>query len=299
MKPKVIASECCAGLHPQNTMRGFQFCLDAGVDGIEFDVHLSADGHVVVQHDYHLNRHITRDGSGRWLATKGPAVCDLTLTELKTYDVGRYAPGSREAKLYPDYTPVDGERIPTLDALLRTHWNAASEAALWIELKTTPFDRAISSAPQDLLDAVLALVEKYDLVSKTVLLAFEWQVLMDARAACPGIGLDFLTIDPAFVKNLYKDKRDVEPGDIYRPLDPAVHGGNLPRTIGAAAEGAWWGPYIADVTADDIARAHDCGVKVNVWGVDSKDAAIDEALKLNADALTLSDAPLLQQRLSN
>lgn len=51
------------GLDQQNTLQGFQFCLEAGVDGLEFDVHLSADGLVVVQYDCHLNRHITCDGS--------------------------------------------------------------------------------------------------------------------------------------------------------------------------------------------------------------------------------------------
>lgn len=64
MKTKLIASECATGLYPMNTLSGFNYCLDSGVDGIEFDVHLSRDGHVVVQHDYLLNRRITRNAGG-------------------------------------------------------------------------------------------------------------------------------------------------------------------------------------------------------------------------------------------
>lgn len=297
MIPKVVASECCAGLHPQNTLRGFQFCCESAVDGIEFDVHLSKDGHVVVQHDYLLNKRITRNSSNQWLGKSGPAVCDLALAELKEYDVGRYLPGSREAESYPNYQPVDGERIPTLEQLLEAHQAAGTEAELWIELKTTPFDREISSEPEQLLAAVLTLVEEFGLVSQTILLAFEWQLLVDACRRCPGIGTDFLTINPAYVKNLYPQQAKIRPEDMYRPLDPAKHGHSFPRTI-AAAGGGWWGPYVRDVTIEDISVARDCGVRVNVWGVDSSDEAIESALLLNADAITLSDSTMLQRKLS-
>jgi glycerophosphoryl diester phosphodiesterase len=297
MKQKVVASECCAGLHPQNTLRGFQFCLDSGVDGIEFDVHLSQDGHVVVQHDYLLNKRITRSPSGQWLENTGPAVCNLSLAQLRQFDVGRYLPGSREAETYPNCQPADGERIPTLEEILRAHQAASSAAELWIELKTTPFDRGISADPNELLTAVVNLVEEFGLVSRTVLLAFEWQLLVDAGVVCPGIGRDFLSINPAFVKSLYRRKGMVRPEDMYRPLDPADHGGSFPETI-AAAGGGWWGPYVADVTAHDISLAHECGVMVNVWGVDSDDAAIEQALHLDADAITISDTTMLQCRLS-
>ena len=297
MNPRVVASECCAGLHPQNTLRGFEYCLESGVAGIEFDVHLTRDGHVVVQHDYLLNKRITRDPSGRWLEHAGPAVCDLSLQELRQFDVGRYAPDSREAKSYPDYEAVDGQRVPTLEELLRAHQAAASDAQLWIELKTTPFEREISSPPGDLLTAVLSLVEEYGLASRTILLAFEWQLLIDASALCPGIGLDFLTINPEFVRNLYRKKGVVDPRDMYRPLDPSHYGGSFPRTI-AATGAQWWGPYVGDVAAHDVKLAHDCGVLVNVWGVESNDQAIEEALQLNADAITISDSSMLQRRLA-
>ena len=76
MKPEVVASECCAARYPQNTRAGFEYCLQQRFDGIEFDVHLSADGQVVVHHDYRLNPRITRDASGNWLDATGPARTD-------------------------------------------------------------------------------------------------------------------------------------------------------------------------------------------------------------------------------
>ena len=55
MKSLPVTSECAAGAVPQNTLPRFQHCPNIGVDGIEFDVHLSRDGHVAIQHDYLLN----------------------------------------------------------------------------------------------------------------------------------------------------------------------------------------------------------------------------------------------------
>lgn len=80
------------------------------------------------------------------------------------------------------------------------------------------------------------------------------------------------------------------------PLDLGVYQNSMPGTV-AAAGGGWWEPYVADVSAQDIKLARDCGVRVNVWGVESSDQAVDEVLRLNADAITLSDSPLGQSKL--
>lgn len=50
------------GHEPENTLISFQKALDLGVDGIELDVHLSADEVVVVIHDETVDR--TTDGMG-------------------------------------------------------------------------------------------------------------------------------------------------------------------------------------------------------------------------------------------
>ena len=40
-----------AGLMPENTIPAMQHALDLGVNTLEFDLHLSGDGQVVVSHD--------------------------------------------------------------------------------------------------------------------------------------------------------------------------------------------------------------------------------------------------------
>lgn len=57
----------------ENTLESFQKAIDLGVDGIELDVHLSADGAIVVIHDETVDR--TTNGKG--------FVKQLTLSDLK------------------------------------------------------------------------------------------------------------------------------------------------------------------------------------------------------------------------
>jgi glycerophosphoryl diester phosphodiesterase len=67
------------GYEPENTLVSFQKALDMQVDGIELDVHLSADGELIVIHDETIDR--TTNGKG--------FVNALSLRELKTFRIDR------------------------------------------------------------------------------------------------------------------------------------------------------------------------------------------------------------------
>jgi glycerophosphoryl diester phosphodiesterase len=69
------------GYEPENTLVSFQKALDMQVDGIELDVHLSADGELIVIHDETIDR--TTNGKG--------FVNALSLGELKAFQIdGKY-----------------------------------------------------------------------------------------------------------------------------------------------------------------------------------------------------------------
>lgn len=61
-RPLVFAHRGGCALGPENTLAAFDLGLAAGADGLELDVHLSADGVVVVCHDDTLER--TTAGTG-------------------------------------------------------------------------------------------------------------------------------------------------------------------------------------------------------------------------------------------
>jgi glycerophosphoryl diester phosphodiesterase len=60
--PIVYAHRGGSKLRPENTLLAFDHGLALGADGLEFDVHLSRDGVVVIHHDTTLDR--TTNGRG-------------------------------------------------------------------------------------------------------------------------------------------------------------------------------------------------------------------------------------------
>ena len=68
------------GHEPENTLISFQKALDMQVDGIELDVHLSADGELIVIHDETIDR--TTNGIG--------LVNTLSLRQLKKCQINNH-----------------------------------------------------------------------------------------------------------------------------------------------------------------------------------------------------------------
>lgn len=65
------------GYEPENSLVSFEKAIQMGADGIELDVHLSLDGHLIVIHDETIDR--TTNGKG--------VVNQLTLQELKSFTI--------------------------------------------------------------------------------------------------------------------------------------------------------------------------------------------------------------------
>ncbi len=82
-----IAHRGGAALRPENTLGGFPNAIALGCDGAELDVQLSADGVVVVHHDFRLNPGLTRK-DGAWLTGETPRIKDLTFAELQRFRSG-------------------------------------------------------------------------------------------------------------------------------------------------------------------------------------------------------------------
>jgi glycerophosphoryl diester phosphodiesterase len=78
-------------LGPENTIQAFDAGINAGADGLELDVHLSADGVVVVHHDKTLDR--TTRGSGPLALRSAAELAQLDVPTLR--DVLKRYPAAR------------------------------------------------------------------------------------------------------------------------------------------------------------------------------------------------------------
>ncbi|KAA3656898.1 MAG: glycerophosphodiester phosphodiesterase [Chloroflexi bacterium] len=88
--PVILAHRGWRGLYPENTMLAFEKAAELPIDGLEIDIHSTADDVPVVIHDATVDR--TTNGSG--------PVHDFTLAELKKLDAG-YRWTNDDGKSYP------------------------------------------------------------------------------------------------------------------------------------------------------------------------------------------------------
>lgn len=92
----VVAHRGLAPGLPENTPAAFRSAIALGVDAIEIDLRVTADGHVVVMHDDTVDR--TTNGYGR--------VADLTLAQIKALHAGSLAGSAFSAERIPTYREV-------------------------------------------------------------------------------------------------------------------------------------------------------------------------------------------------
>ena len=265
-KPLIIAGATGYGAWPANSLEGAERCLAAPVDGIEIDVQMSADGHVVAHHDYRLKRSQTRL-DGAWLGATGPALKSLTLAELRRYDIGRSRPGSYEDVHYPRREGFDGACIPTLPELLAV-LKAAEGPRRWIyvEIKTDPQDPDDAPDPAVVTNAVLGDLEAADYVAHAKIIAFDWAVLRLARERRGDLATAHLTVPPALAGAIKRTPDGDSPW--ADGCDPRRYGDSDLRAIKAHG-GEEWSPHLVDITPERVAEAAALGLRVGPWGVSS------------------------------
>jgi len=146
-----------AALWPENSLLAFRSALALGVDALELDLHLTADGEVVVLHDPSLDR--TSTGTG--------AVRDLKLAELAAMRLK-----TREGA-------VTAERVPTFAQVLDLVAPTSVELLPEIKVDTNRqrYDR--------IEEKVLALIRARGLLPRTIIQAFQVETIRRLRELEP------------------------------------------------------------------------------------------------------------------
>src|SRR3984885_15015011 len=78
-------------LFPENTLVSFANALTMGVTTLELDIGVTKDGAIVVSHERGLNPDLAGSADGVYVAPPGTPFVQLSLAEVKTYDVGHQA----------------------------------------------------------------------------------------------------------------------------------------------------------------------------------------------------------------
>jgi glycerophosphoryl diester phosphodiesterase len=187
---------------PENTIPSLLEAVALGVDGVEFDLHVSRDGVLVLMHDDTLER--TTNGRGP-LALR-------TLAELHELDAG--ANFSPDGRRYP--WRGRGAQIPTFDSVIES---LPRDLPLIIELKTP-------AAAPFLLDAV----KRHALADRIIVAGFDPASTRPLRDAGFWLGASTPDVAKLLVPALLR-RAIPRPWFQAMCIPPSYHG--MPVPIGA------------------------------------------------------------------
>lgn len=145
----VAAHRGWSAKYPENTMEAFRAAAELGVDQIETDIRITADGELVLIHDAAVDR--TTDGTG--------LVREKTLAELRTLDAGSWK--GDEFK---------GLKIPTFKEFM-DYIATLPEMTIDFELKEYPVDGREAVA-YEVCDRVLSAIDEYGFTDRCVINTF-------------------------------------------------------------------------------------------------------------------------------
>jgi len=294
-------------LCPENTLAAFADAVRRGCDGAELDIHLTRDGEVVVAHDYRLKPALCRGADGKWLSPPTPRIKDLTLAELRDFDVGRADPASEYARSHAAVKWHDDECIPLLEEVIAVAKTSRAPFHLFVELKTSYADRAVGAAPEELADAAVAALEKRDYLERAVFIGFDWTGLIRVKQIVPAAQCWFSTMPESWFRD------GVPPPEHEPPVEPALqmlrfwaregnspwaaghdairHGGSLIRAAKTAGADGWF-PMWVDVNEDSVREARGLGLRIGAWTVDDP-AEMSWLATLGVDAICTDRPDLL------
>jgi glycerophosphoryl diester phosphodiesterase len=183
--PLIIAHRGASAAAPENTRAAFRRAMEAGADGVEFDVRLAKDGVPVVIHDAALMR----------LASIPTRVSDLDSAELSKVDVGSWFNRAQVELADPAFA---NETVPTLAEVLELL--AGVSGKIYIELKCDG-----EAEMHALTDAVAAVIGHSRLLPQMIVKSFRLGVIPRIRCAVPEVRTAAL-FAPQMMRYLRKEK---------------------------------------------------------------------------------------------
>jgi glycerophosphoryl diester phosphodiesterase len=164
-RPLIIAHRGASSHAPENTLAAFRAAIEAGANGVEFDVQLAKDGVPVVIHDTDLGRTAGID----------KRVGEMTSVELSQIDVGSWF--ARQ---------FNRETVPTLAQVLSLLEEVSHECtndlnAIYIELKCE-LDNF-----KPLAAAVCDMIRDSKLLPQIIVQSFRLAVIPEVRCLLPEV----------------------------------------------------------------------------------------------------------------
>ncbi len=244
-RPLVVAHRGASSEAPEHTLAAYRRALEVGADGLECDVRLTVDGHLVCVHDRRINR--VSDGRG--------LVSTLELARLEELDFGSWHHSASD----PDEPDLDRNRVLTLRRLLDLVAAQPRRVELAIEVKhPNHYAGLVERRLVELLDE------------------FGWA---HARGGAPS-PVRVMSFSRLAVRRVHRLAPSLDTVFLMEPFSYLIRDGVLPRGVrigGPAIE-------IVRARPDYVERLHRAGHRVHVWTVDDPND-VQLCIKLGVDAI--------------
>lgn len=254
--PLVFAHRGSSAVLPEHTLGAYLRAIDEGADGLECDVRLTNDGHLVCLHD----RRLERTSNGR-----GP-VSEHALEDLHALDFGSWHPAFPDSADEPIVEGLglrDLTQVLTLDRLLAATGGARRPMRLLIETKhPTRFGPEVE-------ERLVATLRRYG---------------MD-RPDPDGVSVTVMSFAVSALRRVRELAPDLPTVLLLEILPPWMRDGRLPpgvRIAGPSIRLLRSRPWLAE-------RIHRQGNQMYAWTVNTP-SDLDLVLDLGADGI-ISDRP--------
>jgi glycerophosphoryl diester phosphodiesterase len=189
MTPQVVAHRGASHDNAEHTLRAYVAALDAGADGLECDVRLTADGHLVCVHDRDLRR----------TASKHGLVSTSNLEELQQLDFASWKnPWGELDDEAPDRDP-DRDGVLTLRKLLETVADYDRRVEVAIETKhPTRYGGLVEKRVAELLHDFRWDEADDDEPSRVRVMSFSFTALQRMQRLAPAVSVVQLVDKPQY-----------------------------------------------------------------------------------------------------
>ncbi|WP_212004421.1 glycerophosphodiester phosphodiesterase family protein [Chitinophaga sp. HK235] len=186
------------GLMPENTIPAMYKGLETGSNTIEFDVHITKDGQVVVYHDASFTPSYTTMPDGKDIPAADRS--KYVLYQMNYADIRPFIIGEKPYPAFPEqqrlrsYAPLLGEMIDSVEHYTRTH--NLPPAYYLLEVKSSEKTDGIEQpSPEEYMKIMMAVKQLKPLGNRLLIQSFDMRPLQVLHKTHPHIKLGFLTGD--------------------------------------------------------------------------------------------------------
>lgn len=195
------------GLYPENSIEGFIHALQLGVNTLEMDVVISADGKVVVSHDPYINATFCTDTAGHTIEKskeKDFNIYKMTYNQIKKCDCGSVPhPNFPNQKKLKTYKPLLSEVMDTVEAFIRN--NGFYPVKYNIETKSeVALDNIYQPEPSVFVEALMAVIKDKKIEDRVIIQSFDKRTIEYLHQKYPNIKTALLTVFSAKAKKEIK-----------------------------------------------------------------------------------------------